>query len=123
MKRYYHITHSEYLEYMQNGCIRVKDYEKPVKPVQKIYCESYEKPTIYDVLDAESVIRVRYTWPFAKKVESYSFGALILTDMGDNYLIEVADMRKIPRLLKRLEQEGLHPEIEENGVINFLKGL
>jgi hypothetical protein len=123
MKRYFNITHLEYLEYMQNGCIRAKDCESPSRGVRKIYCESYEKPTFYDVLDAESAIRIRrgYGHPFVKKVESYSFGTLIVEDLGDNYLIEVKDVKNISRLMKRLELEGLHPEQENIFMINCLK--
>ena len=122
MKRYYNITHLEYLEYMQNGCIRVKDYERPNKVNGKVYCESYEKPSIYDVLDAESVMRVSggYGYPFVKKIESYSFGTLRLEDMLGNYLIYVDDIRKIPKLMKRLELEGLCPELEGTNMINCL---
>lgn len=123
MKRYYNITHLEYLEYMQNGCIRAKDCESPSKGVRNVYCESYQMPTFYDVLDAESAIRIRrgYGHPFVKKVESYSFGTLIVEDLGDNYLIEVKDVKNISRLMKRLELEGLHPNQENIFMINCLK--
>lgn len=124
MKRFYNITQLEYLEYIQNGFIRIKDYERPTRSSsEKIYCESYDKPTIYDVLDAVNVYRVSRGFgnPFVRKIESYSFGSLTLEDVGYGYRIEVSDIRKVERLMKRLELEGLCPSLEGANVINSLK--
>lgn len=117
MRRYYNITHQEYLEYEQNGCIRAKDYEKPKKKYfkDKVYCESFDRPTILDVLDSVTCIRVNYGFmsAFVRKIESYSFGTLFLERMDSCYLLRVMNMRKIPRLMKRLELEGLSPILDE----------
>lgn len=108
MRRYFKITYWEYLEYEQNGCIKVKDYPLPKK--QRLSEDESYPFTIYELLDVEDI----YNWrPFNdERLSSFSFGTLFMNKEYDAYLIRPEDSSMRPLIKRRLSNHGLKVEDE-----------
>ena len=120
MKRYFNISYWEYLEYMQNGCIRSKDYPKEKR--QRHHDDEPIQFTIYEMLDIEK-ITPGGRWSFFDEhemLQSFSFGTLYMNKEYDAYLIRVEDTSKRMFVKRRLQRFGLSPE-DEGEYISVLR--
>ena len=114
------ITRGEYLEYLQNGCIAIKDY--PVSFHANNYRPDFRPIDFDSILDAyrlrtEISPSARYG-EHKRMIAAVEFGLIRVDDFGENYLLEVIEREYNEAVIERLKQHGY--EAEEAGYFRLI---
>ena len=114
------ITRSEYLEYLQNGCIRIKDY--PVSLNLTNYRPEYKPIDFEQVFDAFK-LRMEMSpsksyGEHKKMIAAMDFGLIRVEDFGENYLLEVIEREYNDAVIEMLKRHGY--EAEEAGFFRLI---
>ena len=115
------ITRCEYLEYLQNGCIRIKEY--PVSfHVWSNYRPDFKPIDFEEVLDAYRIrteISPSKSYGEHKKmIAAMDFGLIRVEDFGENYLLEVIEREYNDAVIEMLKRHGY--EAEEAGFFRLI---
>ena len=109
------ITRGEYLEYLQNGCIAIKDY--PVSFHAHNYRPEFKQIDFESILDSyklKTEISPSASYGEHKRmILAVEFGLIRVEDFGENYLLEVIERGFNDDVIERLKQKGY--EAEEAG--------
>ena len=116
------ITRGEYLEYLQNGYITIKDY-----PVSfHSHPQAGFKPIDFEeILEAYKLRTELSQYGVSKRmIAAVEYGLIRIEDFGENYLLEVKEREYNESVIDRLKEEGYEAmEVGQFRLIDVRKKL
>ena len=113
------ITRGEYLEYLQNGSICIKDY--PVSFPSR-WQTGYRMINFEEVLEAyriETELSPSASYGTSKRmIAAVEFGLIRVEDFGENYILEAREREYNKAIVERLRTHGY--EAEEVGCFRLI---